>query len=265
MRPIFNATGNHGRPFTIYGTVWITFTPQRDHLQTLNMRTAPGLQVNANNVLVFRSRIWNAESFATNAENGNGGFQWIGGDTDDNSDEVHVVEATEESTNDSTTIQPNETETVSDSTETESETESESVTAATEPTSETRPSDDVNSRPARHFTEIAVTSIEAEPLRDIVRIAIAVPLKRDHFYVLKVSFSAPMGATRCGFSAIRYDAGDLFGATLNGGSMDPSSAVVLVPFPYLPSVQPVTFDLQVQRPIAMRSIAMARLKTVDHV
>lgn len=265
VRPVFNATaGTTGRPFTIYGTVSITFTPRRDRQQAIAVRLSPGLQLNANNVFVYRSRIWGAESFAPNNAPVHG-LRWIDSSGVENIAEPTATDASiaEPSTEQSTAMEV-ETETSDSGTNT--------------PTTDLPPSetpvdvDDVNSRPARHFTEIAVTSIDAEHRADgrRIRIAIAVPLKRDHFYVLKVVYSTPMGATRCGFAASGGGSngdggGGYFGATLGGGSD-------AVPFPHVPSssallspAEPVTFDLQVHRPIAMRSIATARLKTVDHM
>lgn len=71
LQPTFNRTaaGN------LYGTVWMTFTPNIDRLQHVTLHVATGVQLIANSVFVYRSRIWNQASFDVAHEKT--GFRWI--------------------------------------------------------------------------------------------------------------------------------------------------------------------------------------------
>lgn len=263
VRPVFNSTSD--RPYTVYGTASVTFTPDRDQLHSVVLQLAAGMLVNENNVFVYRSRIWTEASFGERPERPADAYGFV--------DDVTV--ASEAATVDDHTAQIDgdygTIATPEDATTTDGVDDGENISIITpadllqydignvvaesftieQSAASAKPG---YARPVRHFSEIAVTSVVAQPLDDTLTVSVALPLKRGHFYVIKVTFVAPMQSTS-GFQWTGYEGG-VFGGTIG-------EAAGQLAFPHFRDECQVTVDLEVIRPATMKSLATAMLQSTE--
>lgn len=263
IRPVFNSTSD--QPYTVYGTASVTFTPDRDQLNSVVLQVAAGMRVNENNVFVYRSRSLTETSFSERPGRPADAYGFVDAITVDSGTGTRDSEDTTQMNADHDLIATTEHATTTGGVDDDNielltppgQLQHEDVDAKSEEVRAEESTASVstgNSRPARHFTEIAVTSVVAQPLDDTLTVSVAVPLKRGHFYVIKVSFVVPMQATS-GFQWTGYKSG-VFGGTVG-------EAAGQLAFPHFRDERKVTVDLEVIRPATMNSMATAMLLSTE--
>lgn len=249
MRPVFNSSSD--RPYTVYGTVSVTFTPDRDQLHWVQLHSAAGMLVNENNVFVYRSRIWTEASFEERTGSkaaAYGAINDVTAPVNQSDDTIRAMEVDTADTTDNDYL----ITTAADALPTDDIADD---VLPTEPSTVATATGD-NLRPVRQFGEIAVTAVVAQPLDDTLTVSVAVPLRRGHFYVIKLGFAAAMLEAN-GFRWTAYNDGEFGGTIADSGQ--------LVAFPHFRDVRPVTVDLEVIRPAAMGSLATAVLLNTEPV
>lgn len=231
IHPIFNETD---RPFTYYGTVWITLTPKTENANYILLDAYEHLKISENNLFVYRSRTLSKHDFT---------------------DDVLEQSNASNNTNNSDVRVSNEWMTSSEENDTRIPYMIETLTEKIDLLPEDPVKRIANFKSEDEVTEIIVTSINHRNGK--LNITIGTSLKIDHFYIVKINFASTMTQDQGLMykSYVEEDVIHYFAATL--GNHYESI------FPCLPGK--AIFDLRIYRRQHMRSISGTELINTEIV